>query len=219
MAVTEEQAESDLRPFLPRMARAVRAALAEYVTDYVALRHKHSKRTRASVLHDLMVKQLDKEFPVDPNKPVPDVMVMPRGNLNLLVVFLGKYKIRIKKFGSRLRTSNIPTQACLDFERQESFAAIPDATNLNLGYQPLDDATLLTSRVWLTCPNGSGVHWYKELPLTMAESERPVDLNAHRPAAVKPPKKRRAALKQENKSEKKKRKAKGSSDDEQGGKN
>lgn len=163
MAAVLSQAQTDLAPYAARLEGCVRKALDEYVKGYKKLRRRHSKRTQASIIQDLMVAAAEDEFGSAERGVAKDVAVYTKGNLRFIAVNGGLYKIKLKKLDQHRAASNIPTQAALSFCQQMCFDSIPSSTNLHLGYQVLNDAALTESKVWIACPTGSAVGWEWEL--------------------------------------------------------
>jgi hypothetical protein len=135
-------------------------ALQMYDDDYTTLRFKHSPRTHASVIHDLMVDNIKKRFANDHK-----VNCFYKKGLFHLLVDNGDIVIRFKKLDRNLRTHNIPTQQSFNFTHQMSMFN-PPATNLNAGYQTVG----LKHRILITCPNSHKSNaWVLELsPATTA---------------------------------------------------
>jgi len=208
MTSTLAEAQVDLAPYVAAFERCVRAALAEYVEKYATVRHKHSRRTDASILHDLMASQFKSEFGAAGDKLGP-VFVDTKGNLVQVVALQGKYKAKLKKLDAKLFTRNVPTVSSLKFVwQQTSFVEIPAATNIHIGYQlPTTEASFGASKVWVTCPNGDEVGWSWELDALQKAreaSERAAAEVVQLPSAVPAkPKRGRVSLKSDAKSKKK----------------
>lgn len=202
MACCLNEAKADLGALSARFEQCVRGALSDYTNQYAALRYRHSKRTQASIIHDLMVARFTDEFGGAERGVANEVALHSKGNLRLIVAGGGKYKIKMKKLDRNLAAKNIPTQAALRFVWQQlSFIQVPSPTNLFIGYQVANDAELTASKVWITCPAGNVVGWDWEL----ASANDDADGN-HRTAEVREldgsksepaPRKRRASLKKE----------------------
>lgn len=117
------------------------SAFNEYRTKYGALRHKHTPRTSASIIHDLIVWNIKDQF-----DNYPQTKCLIKQNLFLLIIGNGDVIIRFKKFNKKLFTHNIPTQQSFDFSHQMTL--FKPSVNLNAGYQ-LDGLDL---KVYITCP-------------------------------------------------------------------
>jgi len=87
---------------------------------------------------------------------------------------------------------NHPTQLALDFVAQGPLRLFPDlepALHLNVGYHA--PATLATSTVWITCPNGDALRWEWQISEeadavrfpTLAPMTQPVPSGIRRPRA------------------------------------
>jgi hypothetical protein len=150
----QEEAQADLAEHVAPIHRAISGALNEFLEKHSPLRHSYSLRSEASIIHDLMVIHLRKEF-----EDVPGVGLHLKQHLFLLGIN-GKYVIRTKKLSKRLLTRNHVTQQVLDFlhQAQLEIPGIETPTNLNIGYQP-NGAELGTAKIWMTCPNGGKVAW------------------------------------------------------------
>lgn len=171
MTATIDQARGDLAPYVARLRGCITSAIASYQGEIGKFAFRHSKRSQASLIHDYMVDAIKAEFDDEPG-----VTYSTRRNL-FTVNFFHKYLIKLKKHDGRLRTRNIPTQLVLDWldQKQLDLPGMPDeATKLHLGYQP--GMTLATSKVWLTCPDGSVLDWQWELA-----GDEPVELPIPKP--------------------------------------
>lgn len=201
MACYLDEAKADLGALSARFESCIRGALNDYTTLYAALRHKHSKRTQASIIHDLMVARFTEEFGEAERGVASDVAVHSKGNLRLIIAADGKYKIKMKKLDGNLAAKNIPTQAAIRFVQQLSFAQVPAPTNLFIGYQVANDAELAASKVWITCPAGNDIGWEWELTHSSDEADvkrQVAELPKFNEFVEEPtPKKRRASLKKE----------------------
>lgn len=157
-------AKKDLKPILARLHDVVQAALKEFVADYQGLRHKMSSRSIASVIHDLMRWHMEQVFPEGNSS---GVSCFERKSKLFVATVEDKYQIKLKKLNRNFRTSNVMTQqtfAFLNNAGQLTLEGIPDPTNLHLGYRQEKQAELLTSEIWLTCPNGENPpHWTMQI--------------------------------------------------------
>jgi hypothetical protein len=152
-------AQTDLAPYLERIRACMYAGLKEFIEEYRELRAKLGKRSEASILHDLIRSHLETEFPDGNSDGV--MTMMAKGNL--FVILIGaKYKIRVKKLRYGLKTSNVPTQSVIDFMGQKTqLELVPLETNLVVGYKPRSSAELLSSDIWIVCPNGTRNPYWK----------------------------------------------------------
>lgn len=165
MVSSLEEAKADLAEYAETFERCVRDALGDYVAEFKEQRHKLSKRSQASIIHDLIADRLKSTYGTERDGE-DQVFVHKKGNLNQVIIGRGKYKARMKKLDAKLLSRSIPTESVLRFvwqESQRSFDETPAPTHLHLGYQIVDDAALTASKVWITCPNGDQVGWQWEL--------------------------------------------------------
>lgn len=157
MIRTEQQARDDLHDYFPQLHAIVRRAVADFLKDYGHLRADQTKRTEASIIHDLMAKHARMQFDEEPG-----VKVSLKNNL-FLVHFGGKYSIKLKKLINGKPANNV-TQTVIEFRNQPTQRTIPGVepspTNLYLGYERSEDLVELTDvPVWLVCPRGNGIAW------------------------------------------------------------
>jgi len=148
----ELELPSRLRNALPVLAACVYNALKAFVTDHALLRHKYTKLTEANLIRDYMVREAQEKFPWKLKQ-------------NLFVICpLDDHRIKLKKLGPSLRTSNQPTQLSLRYDFQKPLRLFDDIdlVNLYLGYQR-HEVEILQSRIWLVCPRGKRIAWALEL--------------------------------------------------------
>jgi hypothetical protein len=131
----------------------VRSALSDFTTLQQELRNRYTARTEASIIHDYMVH----------HAKVAGYPWKVRRNLFLFTVG-NDYLAKPKKLDKAWHTRNIRTQLVLHFEEQRALRLFDDLdmTHLYLGYQR-EGAELLTSSIWLVCPDGEGIRWAAEL--------------------------------------------------------
>src|SRR3989304_5508498 len=179
MTASLRQAQADLARYQARLRRCIQAAIANYQAEIRRFAYRHTKRSQASLVHDYMVDAIRAEF-----QDEPGITFSTRRNL-FTVDFFHRYLIKLKKHDRYLRTSNIPTQLVLDWldQKQLELPDMPDATTkLHLGYQP--GLTLATSKVWLTCPDGSTPDCRWEGGVGGGETEGPPDAGRRSAAAA-----------------------------------
>lgn len=186
MVRSKAQAETDLKAALPLIGDAVRAALREYATDYKTLRHRHSRRTRASIIADLMQEQVAQRF-----ENVPKVRVLRKATAINLGLY-GKYVIRMKKLNSAKQVASTGTFAATRFAQQKQLtfgAPFPQAaTNLYAGYV-LNELQVTESLVYVVCPaGGRDQHWdllIPERPAEIVPIRAPTAANESQPSEEK----------------------------------
>ena len=177
--------EFDLPPklgnALPVLAACVYNALKAFVEDHALLRHKYTKLSEANLIRDYMVREAQDKFPWKLKQ-------------NLFVICpLDDHRIKLKKLGPSLRTSNQPTQLSLRYDYQKPLRLFDDLdlVNLYLGYQR-HEVEILQSRIWLVCPRGKKIAWALELPNALAAS---TPAPALQPMPLAPPQRRVRAKK------------------------
>lgn len=136
------------------------SAVEEYRTEYSRLRYKHSSRTDASTIHDLMLWNVESRFEND-----PEVRCMRKRNLFTLNFGNGDVIIRFKKMDKRLNTHNNHTQQSFEFSHQ--ITLFEPSINLNAGYQFVG----LGVKVFITCPiDSKNNSWVWELTVVPSEN-------------------------------------------------
>lgn len=120
-------------------------------------KHEHTPRSRASLIHDFIVINAEKEF--------SNITGLECGYTRGLftVSFYDKVIIRFKKLDYRMKASNIPTQQALCFETQEqlplpSFPLLPSPTIVTAGYIPNPTWTEINQKV-ITCYKDKEILW------------------------------------------------------------
>lgn len=140
----------------------ITTALSDYDKDYKNLKYKHSTRTGANIVHDLIEHNIKKSF-----QDKADIRFGV--NKNCFKLLIGKddaesrlYILRFKKLNKlKIASSNFPQQKATGFEQ---FSVFSNYTNLNAGYL-LDG---LDARIFITCPLDNKVNNW-ELALTASE--------------------------------------------------
>jgi hypothetical protein len=157
-----ETAQVDFGPLLGRLYGCIQCALQKFWIQPPELKAEMRPTTAASLIHDFVRTELRREFPEGNGDDVR--MMITKKNL-FLVIIRDKYKIRVKKMRAGHRVSHVRTQSVMTFMRQgPQLELIDSPTNVILGYQPRSPAELLTSTVWIVCPNGEGSsHWTMEV--------------------------------------------------------
>jgi hypothetical protein len=147
---------TDLPPILQAHIDTLRGLVSTSLTRFHdlhrELRADYSARSEASIIHDYMLKEAKLAgFPWKLRR-------------NLFLFRLGDFAVKLKKLDNLLRPRRIPTQLSLNFERQRAIRLFDDLdlTHLFLGYQR-NGAELVTSAIWLVCPDGKNIKWAAEL--------------------------------------------------------
>lgn len=181
----QSQAKQELAHIMGRLHSCVRAALQEFFNVHGGLRFKYFGTTEPSVIHSLMKWHIEQAFP-DGNTDGVKTMVTKK---NLFVAIVGDaYQIKLKKLGRDFSTRNVMTQAVMDFleQRETQLELLPAPTNLHLGYLPKNKAELLTSDIWLVCPDGQREpHWTLELQPAPVAAPTPIRVAPHQPPTRK----------------------------------
>lgn len=149
----------------------------EYQSLPIEQRIKLTARSRANVIHDLIVYAVRQAF-----DSVADIRLMEINKLFLMAVGCDLV-LRFKKLDESLRSSGIPTQQSIEFSSQGDLPGIEKVTHLEAGYC-LNDLETAIEGIYICCPNGTSVLWYYEIEPEEGEGSNIILLP--RPAAPMP---------------------------------
>jgi hypothetical protein len=150
--IDRDEALATLKPFLPDLRACITRGWEQYHIQPVAQEGRASRRSRASLVHDLIVDGARRLFAGRPGVRIDE------GRGFLVLVFGERVAVRFKKLNGAMRPSHIPTEQAQSFVHQLSLFG-EDATNLIAGYQ-LDELGVTLEHIAITCPRGDGVAWY-----------------------------------------------------------
>jgi hypothetical protein len=177
--LTREDARTLFDPHFESLAGALEGAWRAYHLDYAALLHRHSTRSRATIVHDLIVDDARNRF-----GQTPGVTIDERRGLFLLN-FEGRALLRFKKLGRNLRPHSTPTIQTSLFDDQEPLQALMASlplphmpttpTHVYAGYA-LSANGLELKGLYLVCPQGQRNVWVDELPRPQVSRLEPIDL-------------------------------------------
>lgn len=141
-----------IHPHLSIIRKLFDLALTDYNIECSNIRHKTSRRSRASIIHDNVVHRAKELF--DDVSGVTFKVI--RG---LFVVFFGgDVCLRFKKLDKKRISRNILTQQTVSYMSQMEIPDIPQTAKMVAGYQFNDLETDFA--VYITYPNGSSsVPW------------------------------------------------------------
>ncbi|WP_027365054.1 hypothetical protein [Desulfotruncus alcoholivorax] len=174
MAIPENEAKQILAPYIPSITKCIEAAVQEYLLN--VRRIQFSKRTRASIINDLII---DYAFKYLQNEPG----IRWSFKRNCFYFFIqDKFKLKFKMFDKNLKTRNIPTQQVLKFiNQQENFLNFPDlppaVTNIFAGYR-WNYLQTEHEGFFITCPDGSSNLWVIELISEKSAISELIPINA-----------------------------------------
>lgn len=173
---TGHKSKEDVKRWItPERESAIRdcilSAVEEYREKYSGLRQKHSPRTAASTIHDLIEHNIKARFYGD-----PDVKFVKHRNLFMLIFGNGDVVMRFKKLDGKLNASNIPTRQSQNFSQQMFMyqtSLFEPSINLNAGYQLLEGIDV---KAYITCPTDYRHYsWAWELaPIAEAQNVIPI---------------------------------------------
>ncbi len=143
---------------LPLVHSCIKLGWDDFMSEYSpAQRLKMSSRSRASVVHDLIVLRARETFETHIGAQCLDKEKM------FVVAFHAGAAIRFKKLDERFLASGIGTSQALDFMAQEALPGIPEYVYLQAGYR-LNGLETDLEGIYLTCPRGrSANYWWHEL--------------------------------------------------------
>lgn len=150
---------------------SIQSAINEYRNNYANLRFKHSARTEANIIHDLIVECVKEKFEQDLHS-----YHVTKNGLFLLGVDNGAILIRFKKMDSKKRVSNIPTNQSYRFNNQ--FALFGPSININAGYH----INGLDTEIYVACPKNNKKNYWAwpitGMPLQFVPAIHTEDLTA-----------------------------------------
>ncbi len=144
-------------------------------------------RTRASAVHDLMVRNAARYSSEVENVALFEVRMMRGLVLSQLLA------IRLKKLDEESGSRSQPTEQVTKFRNQEQLDGIDALHNLELGYV-LNESETNIAEVRLVCPSGDGVAWSMRIGPEAAEPSvvdllpKPSDPGPDKPAKITPKK-------------------------------
>jgi hypothetical protein len=137
-----------LNPFLPRLIDCLLNGCQDYLGQYSAFTHIHTKGTRASITRDHIRDWIRRSFATEKSTRI----VEKRNGLFLLEVEQ-RLLLRFKKLNSRKCSANVPTGQTKRFYRQQPLFPGLWRTNLNAGY--IANETWTEFEFYITEPSGS----------------------------------------------------------------
>jgi hypothetical protein len=155
--ISQSKVHEDLAEYLPSFRTAVAAAVSGYEAGYSPRQRTiHTRRSRASLIHDHIVANIAKAAEGwDDVKLVESKM--------LWLVSIPGYLIRIKKVGPSKLPSGHRTRQVRRLRSHKQLDGLPQAISLDLSYE-LNQQTGELRKVYLICPSGVyGNMWDSEL--------------------------------------------------------
>jgi hypothetical protein len=126
----QREVEEILSRYRDLLYRVIRGAWDHYQQAYREMHHLHSPRTRASIMHDLMLHYARKFF-----DDMPGVRFFEQRGLTCICLE-ERVVLRFKKLNRGLRASNIPTRQAVAYAAQQLLLpGFPPFTRLQAGYQ------------------------------------------------------------------------------------
>lgn len=169
MFISQFEAEAILEPYRLMIWESITSAWVDYELHYEHVRHLHTSRTRANIIHDHIVFNARKIFDGIEGICLHDI------NGLFLVEIQEKVLLRFKKLDEEKRCHNIQTQQTVDFFGQMELPYMPPhAIRLIAGYE-LNSLQTEIKAISITCPNGSNNAWYFEVESPVIESAEIVD--------------------------------------------
>ena len=130
LRLSRDQVITVIEPHSEQLYRVGSEPFARYIQEYPNLA-LHSPRTRANIVWDLMIDQVQREF-----RGVRNTEIIMRPSGIVLLAIADKVCFRCKKLDEDGLPSNYPTSAALSWDRDEDLPGIPSALErLSLGYK------------------------------------------------------------------------------------
>jgi len=127
MNITEDQAREVLNPYQEDLQECILSSWTDYHNHCHGIQHILSKRSRANIIFDFIVHNINQKFHGKRN------IFISNNKRLFLVNFENKVVIRFKKLRHN-RASCIPTQQTIDFFRQIEIPEIPTPERFVVGY-------------------------------------------------------------------------------------
>lgn len=159
ISISQDEADSILQAHYGRIWRSATYGFEQW--KKYPNRPKHLRRTRANIIHDLMMDKAIQEFDDVPNaRPLE----LHGGTLRFLVLD-DRIALWFKKVDGARKPSNYPTPAAME-RHAGQFSLFPDASIIVVGYELNRDETKI-KRVSVSLPNGH------QRPAWFIDIERP----------------------------------------------
>lgn len=156
--ITQEEAMAILEPHISALRGIPLDAWAEYHSEIPEnLLVAFCSRTRASAVHNLMVKNAAQYAAANS----ATVRLFERQKMAGITID-GRLAIRFKKLDEESLSRNQPTQQVQDFRGQQALDGIDAAHNLELGYVLNQEETEILE-VRVVHPSGQAVYWWSQL--------------------------------------------------------
>ena len=148
MTYTQLQVVRMMTAFFPRLRRCIEGGWEEYRMYEPELRRRHSRRTRAAIVHDHIVGCIQRVF-----ADVPGVIIHPYTSRRpFMIEFLGCLTVRFKKLDGKHRSSNIMTGLQRRLLSQLELPRMGNTMHIVAGYE-LDKLQQQVDNVFLVCPS------------------------------------------------------------------
>lgn len=164
MFLSQFEAETIIKPYENLFIECVLPAWRKYWSqNFDDIRHAFTPRTRANIMHDLMILNAQDKF-----AGIKNVKLHHIGGVFFIEINRNIF-LRFKKLNENKMPSNIPTQQTRKLLYQEELPGmLPHPTILVVGYE-LNRFQIDIRAVTITCPNGSTNAWDFELNMTSGE--------------------------------------------------
>jgi hypothetical protein len=151
--ISETEAEEVLAPCAAELREAIEDAFKYYCDAVMPVLGPVPSYARATVLHELIIKQIRKRWPDQVIEAASRVLL--RLQRDVLVQF--------KLLNPNRLPSNYPTKQARDFACQLSLTGIPDAVRLTLGYRINGLGTALADICVMCSTSLTSAEWYYDL--------------------------------------------------------
>lgn len=179
MIVSRDEGERRLRPYLPRLAQAIRQGehrLNDVLGDQ---KHRFKSRSLSSGRNDFIINEARRIFEGDSS-----VRFETRQGRDIM--YIGDDAVILfKKLDRSKRTQNIPTQLALALFGQQPLDGMPPGTPRFVTGWQMDTLGMAIQVMMITHPNAHGVEWILPLDEDYGAAAKPVAITP-RPPTPKP---------------------------------
>ncbi len=163
--ISQQDAQTLFKPYFELLNNSVLEGFQKYVDAKASILGvsqymKLNKRTKASLIHDMVSSTLHEKF-----QSIENVVVRHGENTNsfFTIKFADLAIARIKKLDSELKPANIQTQKTIRFNNQYTLDGFPDQpTFLYVGYT-LNPTLSEIEGVYIVCRVADGLRWYIDI--------------------------------------------------------
>lgn len=151
--ISETEAAEVLAPFSVDLRGAVEEAFKYYTDVLMPLLGPMLPYARATLLHELIIKQVRKRWPDDVIEAAGRTLLRLKRDV----------LVQVKLLNNKRLPSNYPTRQAREFAGQLSLQGIPDAVRLTLGYRLNQMGTAIADVCVMCSTSLTTAEWYYDL--------------------------------------------------------